>query len=112
VTGKKAQTRSTDNIPARLGLSALAPAPLRGANRLVRLEHQKTMLEKQLQVWLKRQALTEHRLRLVDAQINAVEASLRISQPTQAAKYPGPKPASLATTASRTKRRSNIAFTF
>ncbi len=108
----KTHLRGVNDIPSRLGLAAGATTPAQSANMLARLEHQKALLEKQLQVWVKQQALTEHRLRLVQGQIGTVAASLRNAQSAPAAKRPGLKPGAVAAAAGRRKRRTDVAFTF
>jgi hypothetical protein len=112
MTATKTHLRGVNNIPSRLGLSAGGPNPAQSANMLARLEHQKAMLEKQLQVWVKQQALTEHRLRLVQGQIGTVRATLSKPQSAPPVKRPGLKPGAVAAAAGRPKRRNDIAFTF
>ncbi len=110
---KAKHVRGVNDIPARLGISTGKPSAAQSANRLARLEHQKALLEKQLQVWVKQQALTEHRLRLVQGQISSVAASLRtVQQPVAAVKRPSLRPGAVAAAAGRPKRRADVAFTF
>jgi hypothetical protein len=52
---------------------------------LARLEQQKALLEKQLQVWVKQKTITEERLRIVGVQIRAAQQALRVPRSRPAA---------------------------
>ncbi len=112
MTAKKAHLRGVNDIPARMGLTAGGPSAAQSANILARLEHQKTLLEKQLQVWIKQKAVTEHRLRLVQTQITAAAESLRKAQSATAATRPALKPRSVAAAMVRPKRRADVTYSF
>ena len=112
MTAKTAHLRGVNDIPARMGLTAGGPSAAQSANILARLEHQKTLLEKQLQVWTKQKAVTEHRLHLVQSQITAAAESLRTAQSATPAKRSKPKPRSVAAALVRPKRRTDVVYSF
>lgn len=109
---KKAHLRGVNEIPALMTVPSGGASAAQSANALARLEHQKTLLEKQLQVWNKQKAVTEHRLSLVQGQIAAAAESLRKAQTATVAKRSSPKPRSVAASMVRPKRRTDVAYSF
>ena len=107
-----AHLRGVNDIPAMTSVPSRDATAAQSANALARLEHQKTLLEKQLQVWTKQKTITEHRLRLVKSQIAATAESLRKAQSVTLVKRPVPKPRSVAAAMVRPKRRADIAYSF
>ena len=91
MTAKKAHLRGVNDIPAMMCVPSRDATAGQSANALARLEHQKTLLEKQLQVWTKQKTITEHRLRLVQSQIAAAAESLRKAQSAIPVKRPSPQ---------------------
>ncbi len=69
------------------------------ATLLARLERQRSMLEKQLQVWRHQKQKTEERLASVEAQIQAVCESLTLAD------GPSPVPRARRETSSQTSQR-------
>jgi hypothetical protein len=112
MTANKAHLRGVNDIPALMSVPSRDANAAQSANALARLEHQKTLLEKQLQVWTKQKTITEHRLRLVQAQIAAAAESLRKAQSATPVKRPSPKPRSVAGAMVRSKRRADVAYSF
>jgi hypothetical protein len=109
---KKAHLRGVNDIPALMTVPSRDATAAQSANALARLEHQKTLLEKQLHVWTKQKAITEHRLRLVQSQIAAAAESLRKAQSVTPVKRPSHKPRSVAAMMVRPKRRADVAYSF
>jgi hypothetical protein len=108
---QKAHLRGVNDIPVLMSMPARDATAAQSANALARLEHQKTLLEKQLQVWTKQKAITEHRLRLVQSQIATASESLSKAQSaTTPAKRP--KPRSVAAALVRPKKRADVAYSF
>lgn len=112
MTAKKAFLRGVNDIPAMMSVPSRDANAAQSANALARLEHQKTLLEKQLQVWTKQKTITEHRLRLVQSQIAAAAESLRKAQSATPVKRPAPKARSVAAAMVRPKRRADVAYSF
>jgi hypothetical protein len=112
MTVKKAHLRGVNDIPALMSVPAREATAAQSANALARLEHQKTLLEKQLQVWSKQKAITEHRLTLVQSQIAAAAESLRKAQGATPAKRPGSKVRSVALSIGRSKRRADVVYSY
>ncbi len=69
-------TAARAGMPVAKSLSGSDSARVETATQLARLERQRTMLQKQLQVWRKQKQKTEERLAAVEAQIEAVCKSL------------------------------------
>jgi hypothetical protein len=113
MTAKKAHLRGVNDIPALMSMPARDATAAQSANVLARLEHQKTLLEKQLQVWTKQKAITEHRLSLVQSQIATAAESLRKAQQPTASKRPVcSKPRSVAASMARPKRRADLIYSY
>jgi len=112
MTVKKAHLRGVNDIPALMSVPAREATAAQSANALARLEHQKTLLEKQLQVWSKQKAITEHRLALVQSKIGTAAESLRKAQTATIAKRPSAKPRSVAASAGRSRRRADVIYSY
>ena len=112
MTANKAHLRGVNDIPAMMSVPSRDATAAQSANALARLEHQKTLLEKQLQVWTKQKTITEHRLRLVKSQIAATAESLRKAQSVTLVQRPARKPRSVAAAMVRPKRRADVAYSF
>jgi hypothetical protein len=82
----KTHLRGVNDIPSRMSLGNGKCSRAQSANQLSRLEHQKSLLEKQLQVWVKQQVVTEHRLSIVKAQIRSAQQVLKVQKPGRAGK--------------------------
>jgi hypothetical protein len=80
MTDKKSHLRGVNDIPTRMNLPGCKTSQAQQANLLARLEHQKALLEKQLNVWRKQQSVTEHRLRLIHTQIRTAGQALKVAQ--------------------------------
>lgn len=107
----KTHLRGVNDIPNRMNQPRGLSERSQNATALARLEQQKTLLEKQLQVWVKQKLVTEERLRIVAAQIRTVNQALR--QPRAAAPAPSSRKASaLQKTAPRASRAQAIEFSF
>jgi hypothetical protein len=112
MTAKTAHLRGVCDIPAFMSMPARDATAAQSASALARLEHQKTLLEKQLQVWTKQKASTEHRLGLVQAQIAAAAESLKKAQSAPLPPAKRSKPRSVAAAMVRTKKRAEVAYSF
>jgi hypothetical protein len=110
MTAKNAHLRGVNDITALMSMPARDATAAQSANSLARLEHQKSLLEKQLLVWTKQKAITEHRLRLVQAQIATASESLKNAQ--SAIKPKRSKPRSVAAMLVRPKKRADLAYSF
>lgn len=111
MTAKIAHLRGVSDIPSFMSMPARDATAAQSANALARLEHQKTLLEKQLQVWTKQKASTERRLCLVQAQIASAAESLKHAQ-TATPPARRSKPRSVAAAMVRTKKRAEVAYSF
>jgi hypothetical protein len=80
MTDKKARLRGVCDIPSRLNRPDVKSSKAQRANTLARLEHQKTLLERQLEVWRKQQVVTEQRLQMVRLQIRTVTQGLKLTR--------------------------------
>ncbi len=107
----KMHLRGVNDIPSRMSLGNGKSSRAQCANQLSRLEHQKSLLEKQLQVWVKQQVVTEHRLSIVKAQIRSAQQVLKVQKPAAAAsaKRAGSVAAAIG---AGVKRRQDLEFTF
>ena len=72
----KPKIRGVNDIPNRMSQPRGQSEPSLNAALLARLERQKSLLEKQLAVWVKQKTAAEARLRTVDAQIGAALRAL------------------------------------
>ncbi len=78
-------TAARTGLPAAHSISSLSSGGrerprVETATLLARLERQRTMLEKQLQVWRKQKQKTEQRLAAVEKQIEALCESLSLAR--------------------------------
>ena len=73
--------KGVNDIPSRMNRPRNKSARAQNATTLARLEQQKSLLEKQLQTWLKQKAITEDRLRSVNSQIRTVQQALKLPRP-------------------------------
>jgi preprotein translocase subunit SecD len=112
MTAKKSHLRGVNDIPAMMTVPLRDATAAQSANALARLEHQKTLLEKQLQVWNKQKTITEYRLQMVQSQIAATAESLRKAQEPRVAKAPVRKPRSVAATMVRPKRHADVIYSY
>lgn len=67
--------RETSSLQGRRG-SGLPPSLSQLATQLSRLEHQRTLLERQLAVWTEKKDMTAHRIGFLAKQIAALERQL------------------------------------
>ena len=99
--------KGVNDIPNRMNQPRGKSDRSQNATALARLEQQKALLEKQLQVWIKQKTITEERLRTVNAQIRTVQ---------QALKLPRSAPASVsrksANSGSARSKRTSVEFSF
>ncbi|MEJ2116632.1 MAG: hypothetical protein P8Y67_11510 [Alphaproteobacteria bacterium] len=77
----KPYLKGVSDIPSRMNRPRNKSDRSQNATTLARLEQQKALLEKQLQVWLKQKAVTEERLRNVNSQIRTVQQALKLPRP-------------------------------
>lgn len=71
--GKAKDCHDIRTLQARSGLSH-GGSRQQAIAKLARLEHQKSLLERQLKTWRQQQQSTEHRLKLLERQIAEAEA--------------------------------------
>jgi hypothetical protein len=110
MTDTKSHLRGVNDIRTRLTQPGSGSSKAKQANLLARLEHQKALLERQLEVWRKQQFVTERRLTLVRTQIRTATQSL---EATRSAPRRGDLPALGAGVATPAEvRHRAIDFTF
>lgn len=113
MTDRKAHLRGVNDIPTRMNAPALRATRAQRANVLARLEHQKTLLERQLDVWRKQQVVTERRLQMIRTQIQVAAQALKIARPALPARARPSLGAGARTPAAAAPgRRHEIEFTF
>jgi uncharacterized membrane protein YgaE (UPF0421/DUF939 family) len=78
MTNKKTHLRGFNDIQTRMTQLGSRNTRAQQANLLARLEHQKALLEGQLQVWRKQQSVTERRLQMVRTQIRIATQALKV----------------------------------
>lgn len=102
--------RGVNDIPSRMSRPRGKSDRSQSATLLARLEQQKSLLEKQLHVWVKQKTLTEERLRTIGVQIRATHNALKVPRSGPAAVTR--RPAIRNAIATAPKRAHTLDFTF